>query len=246
MTFKNNKSLKSIHLGKKKINDEQGVQIANMLKENKFLLKLELEGNLLGHKTALEMGKALQVNNTLKFLDMENNKLTNGGTNNEQVCHISEALYSNKTLLHLNLANNNMNLEIGEKFVESTKENLTLICFEFGFNKFSHDQILEIQEHLVRNKAAYDAERKKEWKERKRMAEEERAMRILVTVEQKDEIMREEAERSRIAREKARDAAWKEFLMESELEKERLIQRLEDAAKMRKSKPKKKRGKKKK
>jgi hypothetical protein len=59
-------------------------------------------------------------------------------------------------------------------------------------------------------------------------------------------MMKEEAELSRIAREKARDAAWKEFLMEAELEKQRLIQRLEEAAKMRKSKPKRRGGKKKK
>jgi len=72
-------------------------------------------------------------------------------------------------------------------------------------------------------------------------------MKILVTVEQKDDMMKEEAELSRIAREKAREAAWKEFVMESELEKQRLIQRLEEAAKMRKTKRKKKgKGKKKK
>lgn len=109
------------------------------------------------------------------------------------------------------------------------------------------EQVRTIQENLKRNKAAYDGERFKEWKERKRMAEEERQIRILVTVEQKDEMMKEEAEMARIAREKARDAAWQEFLMEAELEKQRLIQRLEEAAKMRKNKPKKRgrRGKKK-
>lgn len=93
---------------------------------------------------------------------------------------------------------------------------------------------------MKRNKEAYDEERFKEWKERKRMAEEERSMKILVTAEQKDHIMQDEAEKSRIAREKARDAAWKEFLMESELEKQRLIQRLEEAAEMRRKKPKRK------
>lgn len=137
--------------------------------------------------------------------------------------------------------------ECGERFVESTRVNTTLICFEFDLNPFLLEQVRAIQENLKRNKHAYDEERFREWKERKQMAEEERNMRILVTMEQKDSMMKEEAELSRIQREKARDAAWKEFLMESELEKQRLIQRLEEAAKMRKSKPKRKgRGKKKK
>lgn len=236
-----NKTLKCLHLGKKKITDAQGVKIAEMLAHNTCLLKLELEGNLLGPKTALEFGRVLKdKNKTLRFLDLENNYLTNSGATYDEVNSFSDCLKFNKSLLHLNLANNGMVEECGERFVKSTDENKTLICFEFGFNLFLLDQIRAIQENLKRNKKAYDEERFREWKERKRMAVEEGAMRILVTSEQKDEIMKDEAEKTRIATEKARDAAWKEFLMESELEKQRLIQRLEEAAKMRKSKPKRK------
>lgn len=243
---KPNKTLKCLHLAKKKITDDLGVIIADMLATNKFLLKLELEGNLLGPKTASHLGKVLRdQNKTLSYLDLENNFLTNSGASYDEVKQFSDCLEHNKSLLHLNLGNNSMNEECGERFVKSTDINKTLICFEFGFNQFLLEQTRIIQENLKRNKAAYDEERFREWKERKRMAEEEGSMRILVTVEQKDAMMKEEAELSRIAREKARDAAWKEFLMESELEKQRLIQRLEEAAKMRKSKPKRKGGKKK-
>ena len=246
--IKNNKTLKCLHLAKKKINDAQGSKLAEMLSDNKSILKLELEGNLLGPKTALELGKVLkEQNKTLRYLDLENNYLTNSGASYDEVKSFSDCLLTNKTLLHLNLGNNGMNEEWGERFVESTKTNKTLICFEFGFNQFLLEQVRLIQENLKRNKAAYDEERFREWKERKQMAAEEAAMRILVTAEQKDDIMKDEAEKTRIATEKARDAAWKEFLMEAELEKQRLIQRLEEAAKMRKSKPKrKKRGGKKK
>lgn len=239
-----NKTLKCLHLCKKKITDSQGVEFAQMLAKNKTLLKLELEGNLLGPKTAFEFGKVLKdQNKTLRYLDLENNYLTNSGASQDEIKSFSDCLLTNKSLLHLNLANNTMVAECGERFVQSTEVNKTLICFEFGFNNFLLEQIRAIKANLKRNKAAYDEERFKEWKERKRMAEEERSMKILDTAEQKDEIMRDEAEKSRIAREKARDAAWKEFLMESELEKQRLIQRLEEAAKMRKSKPKKRKGK---
>jgi hypothetical protein len=244
-----NKTLKCLHLSKKKITDAQGVKFAEMLIGNTCLIKLELEGNVLGPKTALEFGKVLKDHNrTLRYLDMENNYLTNSGATYDEIKTFSDCLLTNKTLLHLNLGNNGMIEECGERFVQSTDANKTLICFEFGFNNFLLEQIRAIKTNLLRNKAAYDDERFREWKERKRMAEEERAMRILVTAEQKDDIMKDEAEKSRIAREKARDAAWKEFLMESELDKQRLIQRLEEAAKMRKSRPKKKgrKGKKKK
>lgn len=239
--IKVNKTLRTLHLCKKKINDEQGAVLADMLILNKFLLKLELEGNLLGAKTAIAFGKVLKEHNkTLVYLDLENNFLTNSGASYDEVKSFSDCLITNKSLLHLNLANNGMNEECGERFVTNTGINKHLICFEFGFNQFLLEDIRIIQENLKRNKEMYDKERFMEWKERKRMAEEERAMKILVTVEQKDDMMKEEAELSRIAREKARDAAWKEFLMESELEKQRLIQRLEEAAKMRKAKPKRK------
>jgi hypothetical protein len=246
--IKVNKTLRTLHLCKKKINDEQGAVLADMLILNKFLLKLELEGNLLGAKTAIAFGKVLKdQNKTLVYLDLENNFLTNSGASYDEVKSFSDCLITNKSLLHLNLANNGMNEECGERFVTNTGINKSLICFEFGFNQFLLEDIRIIQENLKDNKAKYDKDRFMEWKERKRMAEEERAMKILVTVEQKDDMMKEEAELSRIAREKARDAAWKEFLMESELDKQRLIQRLEEAAKMRKAKPKRKaRGKKKK
>jgi hypothetical protein len=44
-----------------------------MLNSNHSLRKLELEGNLLGPKSATEFGKALKNNKTLKFLDLESN-----------------------------------------------------------------------------------------------------------------------------------------------------------------------------
>jgi hypothetical protein len=58
----NNTSLMSLHLARKQIRDPDGVNIAKMLRYNKTLRKLELEGNLLGPNTAKEMGEALLVN----------------------------------------------------------------------------------------------------------------------------------------------------------------------------------------
>ena len=68
-----------LHLVRKEIKDPEGQVIAAMLKTNRYLRKLELEGNFLGPLTAKEFGKSLKVNTTLKYLDLDNNYLTNNG-----------------------------------------------------------------------------------------------------------------------------------------------------------------------
>lgn len=72
-----NHSLKTLHLNRADIKDEEGVDIAKILYNNKSLLKLELEGNCLGPNTARTLAKALAVNKTLQYLDLESNSLTN-------------------------------------------------------------------------------------------------------------------------------------------------------------------------
>ena len=44
-----------------------------MLYTNKTIRKLELEGNLMGPKSATEMGKVLKVNTGLVALDLSSN-----------------------------------------------------------------------------------------------------------------------------------------------------------------------------
>jgi len=44
-----------------------------MLYTNNTLRRLELDGNLLGPRSASEFGKALKVNKSLKLLDLESN-----------------------------------------------------------------------------------------------------------------------------------------------------------------------------
>ena len=48
-----------------------------MLLLNKNVRKLELEGNKLGPKTAAEFANVLKYSQTLLFLDLDNNMLTN-------------------------------------------------------------------------------------------------------------------------------------------------------------------------
>lgn len=75
--LKTNDTLCVLHLARKKIEDVDGVYIAEMLLHNKTLRKLELEGNMLGAMSARKFGEVLKVNRTLRFLDLESNQLTN-------------------------------------------------------------------------------------------------------------------------------------------------------------------------
>ena len=68
-------SILSLDLSRSGIDDENGKVLASYLRKNNILRKLELEGNLLGPKTAIELGKSLKVNTGLKLLDLESNQL---------------------------------------------------------------------------------------------------------------------------------------------------------------------------
>jgi Ran GTPase-activating protein (RanGAP) involved in mRNA processing and transport len=137
---------------------------------------LELEGNKLGPKTAREFGYLLKITKTLKFLDLDNNMLTNDGDDTSGLFAFIEALKSNKTLLSLNMANNRLDEGIGKAFEEALAVNYSLIDFEFGFNQFSVDTIRQLQFYLRRNKAIYDENQLREWNERRFMRGEDSAL----------------------------------------------------------------------
>lgn len=65
-----NNTLKSIHMARLNINENDGMKLAKMLLSNKTLRKIELEGNLMGPKSASEFGNALKTNTSLKYLDL--------------------------------------------------------------------------------------------------------------------------------------------------------------------------------
>ncbi len=57
------------------------------------------------------------------------------------------------------------------------RENKTLIMLDIENNKLmDYKHVRAIQDHLIRNKVLYDAERLQEWKERKHLRREEEDM----------------------------------------------------------------------
>lgn len=221
--------------------------LAKMLNSNTTLRKLELEGNLLGIKSATEFGKALKKNKTLQYLDLESNQLTLDGQEMRGIYDLVEFLDHNTTLLSLNLANNQMDEEIGRMFREKMENNFSLIDFDFSMNNFSQQDSRAIQDCLIRNKKLYDEARLKEWRERKLMrADDEKMKELQLQLQSKKEQNRMEEE-AREMREQELNEKWKKFMLETEIEKQQIIQQLQEAAILRQSKGKKgKKGKKKK
>jgi hypothetical protein len=220
--------------------DEIGVDLARMLMINTTVRKLELEGNKLGPKTAREFGYLLKITKTLKFLDLDNNMLTNDGDDTSGLFTFIEALKSNKTLLSLNMANNRLDEGIGKAFEEALAVNYSLIDFEFGFNQFSVDTIRQLQFYLRRNKAIYDENQLREWNERRFMRAEDSAL------QQKYLKVENELEKKRMAEEeyetKEREVAemWRKKRLDYNIERNLLIQQLTEAATIRGSRGKRK------
>ncbi|KFH10387.1 leucine rich repeat protein [Toxoplasma gondii VAND] len=77
-----------------------------MLKSNKALVALDLEGNHFGLASAKAFRKALEVNDTLRSLNVENCSFTCRGDEQSGVVELAKGLRLNKGLRNLNLRNN--------------------------------------------------------------------------------------------------------------------------------------------
>ena len=80
--------------------------------------------------------------------------------------------------------------------MKKLEENKTLINFDFSMNQFSIADSQGLQEHLKENKADYDEERLREWRERKSMRSEDNALRtkqLKESSEKAQDIMEQEA-----------------------------------------------------
>lgn len=118
-----------------------------------------------------------------------------------------------------------------------------MIDFEFGNNNFKLEDVRKIQEHLIRNRNAYDKARLEEWRERKQMRGELESLEKLYLKQQTAEQEKQMEEDNRMLKEREIEENWKKYVAEQRIEKEQVITMLEDAAGMRGKKGKGKRGK---
>jgi hypothetical protein len=198
-----NKSCLSLNMSRKKLTDSHAAQIGEMLKTNKKIRRLELEGNQFGPDTCKHLADALKINKTLRYLDLENNKLTDFGKDTTGVEYLFNALRDNTHLLAINLNGNMLNEVCGNAIVNCLRQNKTLIHLEIFGNQsvaenkhlnrdeteskfmskgLSINQIKEIKDCLAENRAIYRAYKLDEWRERKFMLKEDDEMKNFATV----------------------------------------------------------------
>jgi len=248
-----NTTLRHLHLSRKGITDEDGIEIAKMLKVNNYIQKVELEGNFLKANAAKALAEALKINKTIRVLDLEGNYLTDDNMDKSGVIELANALKINRTLLELNLANNHLLSECGDALIQALEVNTKIISIDITFNHTTSDkgltldQVRQIRMLLTRNKELYDAERLREWRERKLMHEEDILQKKLRTIEEEKELASQAKKEEKDKREKERELNWVNMLKELEIKKNIMMQRLDECAKLRKTKrPKRRKGKKKK
>jgi len=205
-----NQSLRSLSMIRKGISDHDGVEIAKCLNVNQTLESVILEGNNLGSLTAGAVGQLLEKNHSIRVIDLENNDLTDGGKSSKGIVTLAEALKINKSLLHLNLSNTNLDVICGQALLEAMKENNTLIMLDLSLNtKMNLNDVREIQKILVANKKEYDEERFREFMERKHLRKEEDISKIL-QLKQEAKMMIKEGINKRIeAKQMQMDEDWK-------------------------------------
>lgn len=187
-----NMSVLTLNLCRKGLTDDKAKKLGEMLKQNKRLKRLELEGNLFTSEACNYFADALKKNDFLRYLDLQNNCLTDNGKNNDGIIKICNALEENTMLITLILSNNALDDHCAQKFYSMLRKNKSLIHLElfdnqqfinrermniyeskFGCIGSSVEHTESIKEKLRENRSKDKKWRLKEWKERKKIKDED-------------------------------------------------------------------------
>ena len=229
-SLKPNITLMILHIARKKLNDEDGEEIAKMLLVNKRLEKVDLEGNQLSVRSAKAFALVIKTNTTLRYLDLEGNCLCSGGDNTGFI-EMADALEQNIKLIGLNISNNNIDDVSASHIIHSLDVNLYMIDLDINFNYgIKTEQVLEIMSRLNRNRKKYDFDRLSEWKERKQMRDELEGMTLLMQQDEDYKKKKLAAKLSQIARQEKREADLKRQIEEFEKQKAIMLTQREENA----------------
>jgi len=166
--------LKSLCLSFNSISDDGIKHLADALKKNNILQKLNLGGNCIDVEGAKYVAaEILAVNNSLQVIDLRNNKIGNDGAESiavslintsireiylqrnkigdEGVKHLANALKKNNTLQELYLADNNFGDEGAKYIAEMLAVNETLQEIDLCYNNIRDDGAQGIASSLAVN-----------------------------------------------------------------------------------------------
>ncbi|RIB05806.1 hypothetical protein C2G38_2218640 [Gigaspora rosea] len=138
--LRKNKALKQLELNGNKITFDNGNEIFKSLCENSSITHLDISNNLLNNNSCFKLKQMFQKNTTLITLNLNNNLLGESGD-------LIKGLDGNTNLKFLNLQNNNFTVEIVHSFINHLLNNATLTHLDLSFNLELED-ILPIKHYL--------------------------------------------------------------------------------------------------
>lgn len=218
--------------------DEEGSDLAKSLEYNHSLERVSLEGNLLGSKFLEALAKTLIVNTTLKAIDLEGNCLTKGSEAGiHELCEVEnvyQTLKMNDTLLYLNLNNTELTASSGYAILNMLRHNKKIILIDIERNpKIDYETSRAIQDHLAANRALFDKERRREWKERKDMTEEENNLNLISRAREEEITTVKEIQKKAQEIQLVREQIYVESLKRQEEDRKKMEKKIEKEALMR-------------
>ena len=128
------------------INAANAVVLADVLKSNTTVTKLDLSCNFIGDSGAAGLAEALKYNTTLTVLNMSNNGIGDAGA-----AGFAEALKYNTTLTVLNMSNNGIGDAGAAGLAEALKSNTTLTELMLEINSIGAASAAGLAEALKSN-----------------------------------------------------------------------------------------------
>merc|ERR1712151_1458771 len=233
-------------LNRKGLNDEDGEALAKMLEKNKYLQKLECEGNNLGVMAAKAIGESLRKNEGLRCLNIESNNLTASGNDQKGIIELANALKDNRTLRVLMLSKNGIAHDAGECFEKAMEanESLTLVDLSGSDPSLQIKRLRNIDAIVQKNRERQSAIRRAGRRERYSRYNEEFKCRQYCMQVEATRLEIEAQEERRLNRMKARFEKWvaetKAVEDEEQIKFEELMNEAGDRAEANKGRKKKK------
>ena len=136
------------------LDDLAGAYLSRALRNNKSIVKLDLDSNMFGPQTCIALADSLTTNTTVEHVNLESNLLSrsgNGGHDLTGISAMAKMLTTNKTLKYVNMWRCNIGSEGGQLLLQGINKNSTLLFFQLGNNGLSQTHSKRISDRLDEN-----------------------------------------------------------------------------------------------
>lgn len=144
--LKHNTTLTKLDFSSCQLSDADAVALAEALMVNRTLRHLVLFNNIIKAPGVIAIAEALKHNTTLRTLSLGGNRIGESGSK-----AIAEAIKQNTTLTYLSLENNTIGAEATISIAEALKQNSALIGLDLHGNNSGENGAIAIAEALMVN-----------------------------------------------------------------------------------------------